>query len=240
MLQTQGLSLRNVGECLPSQPRGGYLVVNAVPIPSVTLKLIHMTKPIILASGSDVRRQLLANAGVSFTVETARVDEESITASLLAEAAKPRDIADTLAEYKARKVAAKHPEALVIGCDQVLAAQDGLLSKPSSRDDAKQQISLLKSQTHRLFSAAVIFEDSKPVWRAVKEAKLTMRDFSDAYLDGYIERNWEQIKYCVGGYQLEAEGARLFTQITGDYFTVLGLPLMDILNYLSMKGVIDG
>jgi septum formation protein len=90
-----------------------------------------------------------------------------------------------------------------------------------------------------LHSAAVIFEDGKPVWRAIKEAKLIMRDFSDDYLNDYVERNWDTVQHCVGGYQLEGEGARLFAQITGDYFTVLGIPLLDVLNYLSLKGAID-
>jgi septum formation protein len=197
-----------------------------------------MTKPIILASGSEIRRQLLVNAGVTFDVETARIDEEMIKASLVAEAAKPRDIADTLAEFKARKVATKHPGAYVIGSDQVLEHQGKLLSKPRDVEEAKAQLQSLRGGPHSLYSAAVIFEDGKPVWRAVKEAKLIMRNFSDGYIDDYVARNWDEIKHCVGGYQLEAEGARLFSQVTGDYFTVLGIPLLDVLNYLSLKSAI--
>lgn len=199
-----------------------------------------MPRPIILASGSTIRRDLLAKAGVEFDVQTARIDEETITASLVAEQAKPRDIADTLAEFKAAKVATKHLGGLVIGCDQILDHGGKLLNKPSTKQDAIEQLTALRGSTHSLFSAAVIFEDGKPIWRSVKEAKLTMRTFSNAYLADYVDRNWDEIRHCVGAYQLEAEGARLFAQVTGDYFTVLGIPLLDVLNFLSLKGAIEG
>ncbi|MEM7470589.1 MAG: nucleoside triphosphate pyrophosphatase [Pseudomonadota bacterium] len=199
-----------------------------------------MSAPLLLASQSEIRRQLLENAGVPVTCLPARIDEQTITASLIAESAKPRDIADALAEYKAQKLGLKHPDRLVLGCDQVLEHNGALLSKPENQEAAIAQLSQLRGSTHRLFSAAVIYEDGKPVWRAVKEAKLAMRHFSDTYLHDYVDRNWDEIKFCVGGYQLEAEGARLFAHITGDYFTVLGMPLLEILNYLSLKGTIDG
>ncbi|MEM6407488.1 MAG: Maf family protein [Pseudomonadota bacterium] len=199
-----------------------------------------MPAPILLASQSEIRRRLLENAGVTVEALPARIDEETITTSLVSEGAKPRDIADALAEYKAQKLGLKHMDRLVLGCDQVLEHDGGILSKPQSREEAAAQLQALRGRTHRLFSAAVIYEQGKPVWRAVKEAKLTMREFSDEYLHAYLDRNWDEIKYCVGGYQLEAEGARLFAHVTGDYFTVLGMPLLEILNYLSLKGEIDG
>lgn len=195
-----------------------------------------MTVPIILASGSEIRHKMLLNAAVAHTVQIARVDEEMIKEALIAEGAPPRDIADALAEIKAVKVSEKHPGALVIGCDQVLEHAGVLLSKPSSPEAAYEQLSTLRGNRHTLLSAAVLYEDGKPVWRHIGQVRLRMRDASDAYLHDYIGRNWDSIRHAVGGYKLEEEGVRLFSRIDGDYFNVLGMPLLEILNYLTLRG----
>lgn len=199
-----------------------------------------MSDQIILASGSEIRATLLRNAGVTFDVIVARVDEDSIKASLIAEQASPRDIADALAEMKALRVASKHPDALVIGCDQVLAHNREILSKPETPDHALAQLQSLRGQTHQLLSAAVIYAEGKPQWRHVGQTRLFMRDVSDDYLADYVDRNWDSIRHSVGGYKLEEEGARLFSRIDGDYFNVLGMPLLELLSYLTLRGTLDG
>ncbi len=197
-----------------------------------------MADPIILASSSEIRATLLRNAGVPFTTEKPRVDEEMIRASLEAEEASPRDIADFLAEAKARKVSLKANGAMVIGCDQVLDFDGSVMSKPVDPSECLAQLTALRGKTHRLLSAAVIYKDGEPLWRHVGVVRLTMREFSDDYLRDYVDRNWESIRWSVGGYKLEEEGVRLMSRIEGDYFNVLGLPMIELLNYLTVRGAL--
>lgn len=197
-----------------------------------------MSAPLVLASQSEIRAALLRNAGLDVHVVPARLDEEACIASLQAENASPRDIADTLAELKSAKVASRHREALVIGCDQVLDLGGAILTKPADPEDALVQLRAMRGKTHKLLSAVVLHEDGKPVWRHVGQARLTMHDLSDPWLEGYVARNWNSIRHSVGAYKLEEEGVRLFSRIEGDYFTVLGLPLLDLLSYLRLRGTL--
>ncbi|MEO6301202.1 MAG: Maf family protein [Paracoccaceae bacterium] len=197
------------------------------------------TTPLLLASSSAIRLTLLQNAGLTVTAQPARIDEDAIRASLQSDNAKPRDVADTLAELKARKLADKNPTALVLGCDQILAFNDQIFAKPTSPEDARQQLHTLRNHTHHLHSAIVLYHQAKPIWRHIATAKLTMRPFTDAFLDAYIQRNWPMIQHSVGSYLLESEGIRLFSAVEGDYFAILGLPLLPLLNYLSLRGFIS-
>ena len=129
---------------------------------------------------------------------------------------------------------------MVIGCDQVLAFENSILSKPESREHATVQLRMLRGGRHTLMSAAVIYHEKKPVWRHIGTVRLRMRDVSDAYLEAYISRNWDDIQHSVGAYQLESEGVRLFQSIEGDYFHVLGMPLLELLAFLTLRGVIEG
>ncbi|MFN3722448.1 MAG: Maf family protein [Paracoccaceae bacterium] len=193
---------------------------------------------LILASTSQIRQQMLTAAGVPFTAQPARIDEVSIRQALQAEQASPRDIADALAEMKARKIAERLPDCMVLGCDQILEIDGVMLAKPDSPDDARAQLRLLRGRSHRLWSAAVIYHDAKPVWRFMGQARLAMRPISDGYLDDYVTRNWDSIRHSVGAYKLEEQGSRLFSAVEGDYFTVLGLPLLPVLGYLGDRGII--
>jgi len=150
-----------------------------------------MTDRIVLASRSEIRRTLLRNAAIRFEVAEARVDEHAIRDVLLAEGAAPRDIADTLAEQKARKVGLKHPQALVIGSDQIAAFAGKVLAKPRDPEDAVQQLRAMSGATHQLLSAAVIYHETKPVWRHVGVVRMHMRHVSDTYLEDYVPRNWQ-------------------------------------------------
>lgn len=192
----------------------------------------------VLASTSPIRLQLLRSAGLLVEAVAPRVDEEAARAALLAEGARPRDVADTLAELKARKVADRRPGDLVLGCDQVLEIEGAILAKPEDPEQARDHLRQLRGRTHRLLSAVVAYEGFEPVWRHVAEARLTMHQISDGYLDDYVTRNWDSIRHSVGGYKIEEEGVRLFSAVTGDHFTILGLPLLPLLAWLGTRGMI--
>ncbi|MFA7433571.1 MAG: Maf family protein [Gemmobacter sp.] len=195
--------------------------------------------PLVLASASPIRARLLGSAGVVFRICPAGVDEPMIRAGLAAKGTPPRDQADALAEAKAHDVARKNPDAVVIGCDQILDFDGTIFSKPADADAARAQLLALRGRTHRLHTATVLYHQGRPVWRNLGEIRLTMRAFSDAYLDGYLARNADTVSASVGGYLLEAEGIRLFSRIEGDLFAALGLPLVPLLDRLARKGFID-
>ena len=196
--------------------------------------------PIVLASASPARMEMLAAAGVTAEAVPARMDEAAIREGLAAEGASPRDVADALAEAKARKVAGRRPEAVVIGCDQVLELEGAVLGKPASPEEALAQIGRLAGRTHRLHSAAVAYAQGAPAWRQVESATLTMRVPSEDWLEAYVARNWEAIRGSVGGYVIEGEGVRLMASVRGDGFAIRGMPLVPLLNWLVLRGEIDG
>ncbi|WP_413867934.1 Maf family protein [Albidovulum sp.] len=195
-----------------------------------------MTLRLVLASSSEIRAALLRNAGLDPEIRPARIDEDAIRAALDSDGRNPRDLAEALAELKARRVSERNPEALVLGCDQILDLDGGVFTKPDDPDAAKAQIRALSGRTHRLFSAVVVCRAGAPLWRHVGTARLTMREVSDGYLDDYVARNWESIRHSVGAYKIEEEGVRLFSHIEGDHFTILGLPLIELLTWLAVRG----
>lgn len=198
-----------------------------------------MPMPLMLASASPTRAEMLRRAGIAIEVHPARIDEEALKESLAQENATPRDIADALAEQKARKVSARFDGKLVLGADQILDFDGAALSKPATRDEAHAQLDKLRGKDHRLFSAAVLARDGVPVWRAIDTVRLTMRAISDTYMGDYIDRNWPDISGSVGGYRIEEEGVRLFSNIEGSHFAILGLPLLPLLTHLAMIGEIQ-
>ena len=191
---------------------------------------------LVLASGSAARRRLLEAAGLSFEVEVPRVDEEAAKASLRAEALRPRDQADALAELKALSVSRSRPD-FVIGADQMLALGDDVFDKPKSAEEAREHLLLLRGRTHELVTAAVIAREGAIIWRHVDTPKLRMRNSSDAFLDDYLAQAGDQVLRSVGAYQLEGLGAQLFERVDGDYFSVLGLQLLPLLAFLREHGI---
>lgn len=200
--------------------------------------MTHMATPLILASVSEIRATLLRNAGLDIEVKPARIDEDAVRAALQQEDASPQDIADALAEMKSRKISDKRADAFILGCDQVLALKNEVFAKPEIPADACDQLRRLSGKTHHLLSAAVIYQAGQPLWRHVGDVRLTMHDLSDGYIEDYVARNWDSVRHSVGCYKIEEEGVRLFSRIDGNYFNILGLPLLELLNWLATRGEI--
>jgi septum formation protein len=195
---------------------------------------------IILASGSPHRRALLRNAGLEFSVEKPEIDERAVEAALDDSGATPEDVAMVLAEAKATAVSEIHADALVIGSDQTLSLDDELFHKPADMEAARRQLLKLSGRTHQLSSAVVLARQGKAVWRHVAVAHMTMRRLDPAIIGRYLSKVGEAALSSVGCYQVEGEGIRLFDKIDGDFFTIVGLPLLPLLAELRERGAIDG
>jgi septum formation protein len=196
-----------------------------------------MSRPVILASKSLARRAVLEGAGVEVELGAAEVDEAREKAVLLAEGANPREIAEALAQMKAERASASGP-ALVIGADQTLEFEGGLYDKVETLEAARERLRLLRDRPHRLHSAVVVARQGRAVWREVETATLTMRAFSDEFLEDYLAREGAAALGSVGCYRLEGPGAQLFSKIQGDYFAILGLPLLGLLAFLRREGAL--
>jgi len=182
---------------------------------------------------------MLEGAGVPFEAMPADIDEEAAKDRLRGPGLRAANMADALAELKALSLSERFPGALVLGCDSVVELQDGrLLDKAGSRDEAAEHLRHLSNRRHYLHSAAVIAEDGQPVWRCTDRVTMHVRPLSEAFIAEYLDREWEQARWCVGVYRVEGPGAQLFTRIEGSQFTVIGLPLLPVLGYLRERGVL--
>jgi len=186
---------------------------------------------LILASGSAIRREIMTGAGLKFEVIVKPVDEAAIKSAMLADAARPRDIADALAEAKALRVS-RQESGLVIGADQIMVIDGELYDKPTSIEAARERLLLMRGKRHELIGSVVVASGGAPVWRYVSETKLWMREFSEEFLDDYLVREGELLTQSVGAYRFEGLGSQLFSKVEGDFFSILGLSLLPLLQYL--------
>ena len=194
---------------------------------------------IVLASQSASRRALLQAAGVPFEALSPGVDEDAAKEALRADGLDARALADALAELKALRVSRRVPGGLVLGCDQTLSLEDGsMIDKAVDRADAERILRLLSGRVHHLHSAAVIALNGEPIWRHVERVRMTVRSLSDSFIANYLDQEWEQCRWCVGNYRIEGPGVQLFSKVEGSQFGVQGLPLLPLLDFLRVRGVL--
>ncbi|WP_298400010.1 Maf family protein [Sphingobium sp.] len=198
---------------------------------------------IVLASQSASRRALLTAAQVPFEALSPGVDEEAAKEALRADGLDARALADALAELKALKVSRRVPGALVLGCDQTLSLGDGeergaMIDKAVDRADAERILRLLSGRVHHLHSAAVIVLNGEPIWRHVERVRMTVRPLSDAFIASYLDADWDELRWCVGCYRIEGPGVQIFSKVEGSQFAIQGLPLLPLLDFLRVRGVL--
>ncbi|MET0248516.1 MAG: Maf family protein [Sphingobium sp.] len=194
---------------------------------------------IVLASQSASRRAMLSAAGVPFETLSPGVDEEAAKEALRADGLDARALADALAELKALRVSRRMPGALVLGCDQTLSLDDGtMIDKAVDQADAEHILSLLSGRVHHLHSAAVVALNGEAIWRHVERLRMTVRPLSPDFIRAYLDREWDQCRWCVGCYRIEGPGAQLFARIEGSQFGIQGLPLLPLLDFLRVRGVL--
>ena len=198
-----------------------------------------MSSKIVLASSSRIRSQMLTNAGIPHESIKTCIDEDAAKIKLLSNKTTHYKIAEKLAETKAEKVTMQRPQSYVIGCDQVLSFEGKLYSKPKNKLILRNQLREMSGKTHELISVAVVYKDMKLIWSHAGSVKLSMRRLSDSAIERYVETNWRKIKFCAGGYEIESKGVQLIEKIDGDFFTILGMPLLEVISFFKESGILD-
>ena len=196
------------------------------------------SSPLILASGSATRAKMLRDAGVAIETAVPAIDEAEVKASLRHDGAPAAKVAEILAEMKAQRIASRARGRLVLGSDQMLECDGAWFDKPATRDDARTQLQFLRGRSHSLITSAVLVRDDARLWHTTDRAELRMRAFSDDFLERYLDQAGNDVLHSVGAYRLEGLGAQLFERVTGDYFTILGLPLLPVLGILREHGMV--
>jgi septum formation protein len=200
---------------------------------------VAAAEPLILASGSATRAKMLRGAGVAIETAVPAIDEAELKASLRQEGAPASRVAETLAELKAQRVSPRFPGRLVLGSDQMLECDSVWLDKPATHAAAREQLKMLRGRSHSLITSAVLVRNGERIWHATDRAELRMRAFTDDFLERYLDQAGEDVLHSVGAYQIEGLGAQLFERVAGDFFTILGLPLLPVLAILREHGIVN-